>query len=444
MTRPLCFVLMPFGTKTDSSGRAIDFDRLYTGVIAPSVEAAGLEPLRADQEGLGGIIHKAMFERLLLCPYAVADLTTANANVFYELGVRHAARPHSTVLMHCASERLPFDLGPVRSLPYKVGVKGRPSDADATRAALGKQLAAVVGRGEADSPIYQLLDWVRQPDGIDHAKTDLFREQVAYSRTAKRRLAEARDDGLEAVRAEEAALGDLSRIEAGILVDLLLSYRAVKAWVDMIGLAERLPAPLRGTVLVREQYALALNRAGRGALAERELRDLIEERGASSETYGLLGRVYKDRWEGAHAAGRDAEAAGLLDKAIDTYLKGFEADFRDAYPGINAVTLMDIRNPPDERRHELLPVVRYAVTRKMAAHEPDYWDHATLLELAVLAGDEAAARGHLANALASMREKWEPETTARNLRLIAEVRDARRGAEDWMTAVMAELDGAAQ
>ena len=97
MTRPLCFVLMPFGKKQDASGATVDFDAVYQKLIAPAIEDSGLEPLRADEEMTGGIIHKPMFERLILCPYAVADLTTANANVFYELGVRHAIRPYSTV-----------------------------------------------------------------------------------------------------------------------------------------------------------------------------------------------------------------------------------------------------------------------------------------------------------------------------------------------------------
>jgi len=47
----------------------------------------------------GAIIHKPMFERLVLCEYAVADLTIANANVFYELGIRHSVRTWSTVLI---------------------------------------------------------------------------------------------------------------------------------------------------------------------------------------------------------------------------------------------------------------------------------------------------------------------------------------------------------
>jgi hypothetical protein len=93
MPQSLCFVLMPFGKKPGQAGSLIDFDSVYRELIAPAITAAGLEPLRADEEMTGGIIHKPMFERLILCEYAVADLTTANANVFYELGVRHAVRP---------------------------------------------------------------------------------------------------------------------------------------------------------------------------------------------------------------------------------------------------------------------------------------------------------------------------------------------------------------
>ena len=89
MPQPLCFVLMPFGRKRDPAGGPdLDFDRCYEMAIKPAIVDAQLEPIRADHEVTAGIIHKAMFERLLLCDFAIADLTTANANVFYELGVR--------------------------------------------------------------------------------------------------------------------------------------------------------------------------------------------------------------------------------------------------------------------------------------------------------------------------------------------------------------------
>ena len=129
MSYPLCFVLMPFGQKPSSIGSIIDFDSVYDGLIFPAIRDAGLEPLRADEEMTGGIIHKPMFERLILCEYAVADLTTANANVFYELGVRHAVRPWSTVLLFAKdSGQLPFDVAPLRSMPYQLNTEGETKD----------------------------------------------------------------------------------------------------------------------------------------------------------------------------------------------------------------------------------------------------------------------------------------------------------------------------
>ena len=95
MKFPLCFVLMPFGKKSDQGGFIIDFDSVYKELINPAIKSAELDPIRADEEIVGGIIHKPMFERLVLCEFAVADLTDANANVFYELGVCHAVRPYS-------------------------------------------------------------------------------------------------------------------------------------------------------------------------------------------------------------------------------------------------------------------------------------------------------------------------------------------------------------
>lgn len=84
-----------------------------------------------------------------------------------------------------------------------------------------------------------------------------------------------------------------------MVIDLFLSYRAVKAWEDMIALVENMSPPLASTVMIQEQLALALNRASYGHRAEKVLLELPERRGPSSETYGILGGVYKDRWEAA-------------------------------------------------------------------------------------------------------------------------------------------------
>jgi tetratricopeptide (TPR) repeat protein len=427
---------MPFGKKPAGDGRLVDFDAVYEVLIKPSVVAAGLEPLRADEEMTGGVIHKPMFERLILCEYAVADLTTANANVFYELGLRHAVRHASTVLLFAQGiGQLPFDVALLRALPYQLDSDGKPAMSETDRDQLTAKLREA-RKLKTDSPVFQLVEGF--PD-IQRLKTDVFRERVEYSSTLRRKLAQARKQGLDAVRAVEQEIWSIPDAEAGVVVDLFLSYRAVKGWGEMISLVSKMSAPLAATVLVQEQLGLALNRAQRGEEAEQVLLALIASRGPSSETFGLLGRVYKDRWEAALKAGEKVLARGLLEKAIGAYLKGFEADWRDAYPGINAVTLMELKEPPDPRREQLIPVVSYAVERRIASGKPDYWDHATRLELAVLAKDQQKAESALAYALAAVREPWEPETTARNLRLICEVREKRQEAVSWAMELEKEL-----
>lgn len=434
---------MPFGRKPDVGGGTIDFDAVYRDLIAPAIEEAGLEPVRADGEVTGGIIHKPMFERLILCEYAVADLTTANANVFYELGLRHAVRPWSTVLVFGEGSRLPFDVALLRALPYRLDAAGVPGDVEQNKQQLlnrlveARRAATDDPKAVIDSPIYQLVE--NYPD-IDREKTDVFRERVRYSADMKARLAEARRQGLAALREIEAELGDIKEVESGVVVDLFLSYRAVKGWKEMIELVGSMSRPLAATVMVQEQLALALNRDGQGERAERVITDLLTQRGASSETYGILGRVYKDRWEAALKSGNKFLARGLLDKAAEAYLHGFEADWRDAYPGVNAVTLMELKEPPDPRREQLVPVVAYAVERRIASGKPDYWDFASRLELAVIAGDEGRAADALGQALAAVREVWEPESTARNLRLIREARERRGEPHPWANEIEDELN----
>ncbi len=444
--RAICFVIMPFGRKSDSSGREIDFDRVYKAVIEPAISDVGFDPVRADEEVNAGLIHKAMYERLMLSEYAVADLTIFNPNVYYELGVRHAVRPQTTVLLSADESRLPFDVGYLRTLPYRLDEKGQPADADAARAALAKRLEDCKQHGEADSPLFKLLEGFKPPD-VDHSKTDVFRQQVAYSRELKSRLGQARSlkkgENVAALDAIRTELGEIGTVESGVVIDLFLSYRAASAWDRMIDLCQAMDPVLRNSVMAREQYAMALNRAGRGSEAETILRELIDERGASSETYGLLGRVYKDRWEAAKDA-EDLAAPAWAEAAIAAYVKGFEADWRDAYPGVNAVTVIALTDPEDARITQLAPVVRYAVERRIARGGADYWDYATLVELAVIAGELGEATKFLPNALAKIGEPWMAETTAHNLSLI---RQAWRNAgkdDAQLTKIIAALEARAK
>jgi tetratricopeptide (TPR) repeat protein len=430
---------MPFGKKPSSIGSTIDFDSIYQDLIAPAIKEAELEALRADEEMTGGIIHKPMFERLILCEYAVADLTTANANVFYELGVRHAVRPWSTVLLYAKeSGQLPFDVAPLRAMSYKLTREGKAAGTADTKMELIKRLkeAKKAQNSAIDSPIFQLVEGF--PD-IQRLKTDVFRDAVQYSAKIKEQIAAARKHGKEALLNLEKQLGDIKSLESGVIIDLFLSYRAVKGWSEMINLTQKMSPALANTVMVQEQLALALNRDVKEEEAEKVLLDLIRKRGPSSETYGILGRVYKDRWE-AYDSGDTLLAAGLLDQAIEAYVHGFEADWRDAYPGVNAVTLMEIKEPPDPRRMRLIPVVEYAVDRRIATGKPDYWDYATRLELAILAKDKDTSAKSVSNALALLREPWEAETTIRNLRLIHEARERRQDTLEWTKQIEQALE----
>jgi hypothetical protein len=433
---PLCFIVMPFGVKPDGRGGSVNFDAVCEELLAPAAREAGLVPLRGDQELVGGLIHKPMFERLVLADYAIVDISTANPNVFYELGVRHAVRPYSTVLVSAETKSIPFDLAPDRVFPYALDDDGLPVDLESHRAALVTALRAARD-SKIDSPVFQLIDGL-PPAEIDRLKTDVFRDQADYSATVKRKLAIARRKSDEALRTAEEELGELGDVEAGVLVDLLLSYRARSMWEEMARLAEAMPEPVRHTALVREQYAFALNRAGRDEEAESVLCELLAKHGPSSERLGLLGRVYKDRWK--QERGRsDVRAAGFLDRAIATYIEGFETDWRDAYPGVNALTLSEVRAPAEPVQKALAPAVRYANRRRLAGGAADYWDQATRLELAVIERDEVEGEKAIRAALAAVRESWEPQSTAQTLAMIREARAQRGEALDWAHRAEREL-----
>lgn len=431
---------MPFGTKPDGEGGTVDFDAVYSDLLAPAIREAELKPLRADQELIGGLVHKPMFERVILSDYAVADLTTANANVFYELGVRHALRPYSTVLVTADVKRSPFDIAPGRMLPYRLDPAGRPLDAANDRARLVEALWAA-RQAATDSPVFQLIDRLPHPD-INFLKTAAFRDEATRAATTKEQLAAARQQDVGAVRRIETELGPLHDVEAGVLLELLISYRATGAWEEMVRLIEAMPDPVARTLLVRELYGFALNRAGRGLDAERVLRETLDEYGPSSEVYGLLGRVHKDRWE-SERQGSILKAAGYLEQAIGAYRAGFEFDWRDPYPGVNAVTLMEIREPGGVEQQDLVPVVRYANWRRIARSEADYWDHATRVELAVVARDRDNAIAGAQAALAVVREPWQPLSTSHNLALIRAARSQLGERLEWADVLENELEKAA-
>lgn len=416
---PSCFIIMPFGTKKGKEGIDINFDEVYDQLLRPAVEAAELNPIRADEEETSGIIHKAMYERLILCDYAVADLSTGNANVYYELGMRHTLKPHTTLCMMSNKTRLEFDLNLNRAYVYEIGEDGKILNAAHHIKQIAQRLSAAKSRKTTDSPVHQLVEGIQFENSLAHEKTDIFRDRVMYESKIKEALADIRNhrpaqERLEKLNQYLLKLQPYENQETGVLIDVMLSYRAIAAWAEMVSFVEALPEYVYHTQMVQEQYGFALNRNKQRDKAIRILQALIEKNGANPETNGILGRVYKDLAE-EHGENQIQHEA-YLEKSKNTYLTGFEADMRDAYPGINAVSLMALTN--DHRYHQLVPVVEMAVLQKMKQKKPDYWDYATLFELAVIANDAEKARRHLTTALSYTSEDWMLQTTKKNVEKI--------------------------
>lgn len=447
--RPACFVIMPFDVKEEPrTGRKIDFDVVYRDAIRPGVERAGMNPMRGGEQLAIGIIHEQFLQQILLSPFAVADLTTANPNVFYEFGVRHSVAPRTTVGISGNPQAIPFDVNYLETQTYPLDeqgklIRGEPletfisdlAEALKSRAHLGDARLDPEPWRQTDSPIFRLMEGynVKIPD-LPHLRSDAFIKMASNQSAVEREM--------DAIR-ERFVAGALTNDDASVQLDaiadrltatqwpnldnlsrLFITYRAIGAWPQMIALYEKMPLVLRSQKVIEEQLAFALNRQGEvtndPALVARALNILEGVRrrfGADAETCGLIGRIHKHRWEVARKTG-DVTAPAHLEEAIAAYRQGFELNFRDYYPGVNLATLLAAQG--DEGKDELdriVPVVRYAAERHIG-EAADYWGHATLLELAVLARDEAAAMRQFPKAVRLIKETFQPGTTADNLSII--------------------------
>ena len=106
--RRTCFVIMPFGEW---------FDDYYSAIFVPAIEAAGLDPRRADDLYRPSAIVGDIWELTKAATIILTDLSNKNPNVFYELGLAHAsAKP--AILVTASMEDIPFDLRALRIIEY--------------------------------------------------------------------------------------------------------------------------------------------------------------------------------------------------------------------------------------------------------------------------------------------------------------------------------------
>ena len=111
--RPTCFVIQPF----DQGSR---FDKGYQDAFEPALAEAGLDAYRVDQDPNAEVLIDAIEKGIRRAPICLADVTTDNPNVWFELGFAYAAR--KSVILICGDERkgaLPFDIQHRNVIQYK-------------------------------------------------------------------------------------------------------------------------------------------------------------------------------------------------------------------------------------------------------------------------------------------------------------------------------------
>jgi hypothetical protein len=177
------FIIRAFKTKKDSAGKEVDFERIHRELIAPAIEAADLGGGTTGKIIDAGNIREDMFGLILEADLVVCDITVHNANVFYELGIRHALRKKGTVLIKGApvADATPFDILTDRYLEYSVDEPGKKLDE-----LVGVIRATLTSPRETDSPIFKMLPTLPEldPAAVQVVPTD-FTEEVARAKAAK-------------------------------------------------------------------------------------------------------------------------------------------------------------------------------------------------------------------------------------------------------------------
>ena len=117
------FIIRPFGTKQDSSGKEVSFERVHRELIKPALEANDLAGDTTGEIVEAGNIREDIFQLILEADLVVCDITVHNANVFYELGLAHALSK-DVILITQSMNFVPFDLKTIRCIVYDFTPRG--------------------------------------------------------------------------------------------------------------------------------------------------------------------------------------------------------------------------------------------------------------------------------------------------------------------------------
>ncbi len=396
-----CFVVMGFGTKTDfQQQKAYDLDKTYRTIIRPAVNDAGLECIRADDVVHSGIIDKPMYELLLGADVVVADLSTSNSNAIYELGVRHALRPCTTIVIAEKNFKFPFDIHSLLIRTYKHGGEYIDAeDAANAREELAKAIKKLVDENEVDSPVHTFLPSLRSKPGED---TDA-------------------QPGVMSPAAPVAAEDQT----ATLLMKMFREARAASNWAGAKMALEQLKLKMPGDPFITQQLAFVIYQGKqpdrKTSLTEAKtiLSELNPKTSNDPETLGIWGAIHKRLWE------LDKQKEDL-EESIRSYGKGFHLK-DDYYNGINYAFMLNVRageatTPQREAIADFVwaervrrRVIELAEERLKAGVKDDkgnvdreqlFWLRATLIEALLGIGESARAETEKNEAIKEAPEAW--------------------------------------
>jgi len=321
-----CFVVMGFGKKTDyQSGRVLDLDKSYRYIIKPAAEQAGLQCRRADEIVHSGLIDVPMYEQLLSADVVIADISTSNANAFYELGVRHALRPYSTITIAENKMMFPFDVSHLAVRKYEhLGDGIDYAEVERMRGELVNALKTILAAKKTDSPVYTLFTDLTPP----------MRQQL------QKAIAQSSPNAMKIPHQDSAVDGPIGETAR----DLMNRAEAARIQSDFKFAKELLIQVRRlapNDPFVIQRLALATYKSKLPSPvqsleeAKRILSELEPDVSTDVETLGLWGAIHKRLWE----LRQDRHD---LDTSLLAYEKGFYVK-NDYYNGINAAYLYNLR-----------------------------------------------------------------------------------------------------
>jgi hypothetical protein len=436
-------MIMPYGRKptqveAGNGPPEIDFNSLWDRGYVPVIKALGYEPVRADQD-TGALIISQMLERLYFADLVLADMTIANSNVYYEVGIRHAAKEEGCVLLAADWSRQLFDVAQMRTVRYPL-----PEGDIIEPSALAFQLAtkdAIQRLATGVSPMHASIRGF--PFNVDEQAASSMKDQLA-------KLAEFQA-GVRAVRAappsermkraqELVAIHGIPPMTFPVAIALLRLLRdsvdSANDWNAVLDFIRKLPGDLAKQAEVREQLVFALSNTGKHIESIAELEALIDS-GPTPERLGLLGGRYKRQFNSAKTPD---ERLMYLNKSIQSYERGMDLDLNDYYCSCNLPRLYRQRNRKgdDERAQSVLTIVIAACERAKRRGKTDEWLRPTLLSAAFDAGNADKAEELADDVAEEGAARWKLDSILNDLESsILHVGDDK--SRDRLTAVIAAL-----